>query len=244
MKKLISPILAMLIALSIVSPVIPQKAITGLKARSTPRLLTSEPIEFQNATALTDGSTVLIEWQTVVEKDNLGFYVYRVDGNGKQLVNENIVPGSYFTIGRERTYGERYSILDTRGSLESVYIVEAIKMDGSRSQTKSIIPVYTDNLRGTAGFAAADAISKPIEGQLVENVLVYPKQLQLEIEDNELIPDLNTHRWVIAQPGVKIGVKNKGMYRVTAAELSAAGFNTASDPNLWQLYVEGNQQAI
>jgi hypothetical protein len=245
MKKLISPIMAIAITFSSISPVMPQKATTGLKARSTtPRLAVSEAVEFQNARALTDGSTVFIEWQTVTEKDNYGFYVYRVDERGKHLVDENIVPGSYFAIGAERTYGERYSIIDTRGSLESVYIVEAIKMDGSRSQTKDIVPVYTDNLRGTAGFAEADVISKGITGQIVENRPTYPKDLQIEMRTNELVPDLNTHKWVIAQPGVKIGVRSPGMYRVTAAELSAAGFNTASDPSLWQLYVEGNQQAI
>lgn len=245
MKKLISPILVLVITFASISPVIPQESVSGSKARpESARLTNGATVEFQNATALTDGSTVLIEWQTAVEKEIYGFYVYRVDGKGKQLVGNDIVAGSYFMVGNERTFGERYSILDPQGSLGSVYVVEAVNLNGTRSHSKEIVPEHTENLRGAPGFAKAETESSLTPGQVVENLPTYTKYLQEEMINNALVPDLNTHRWVIAQPGVKLGVRSQGMYRVTAAELAAAGFNTASDPNLWQLYVEGNQQAI
>ena len=245
MKRLISPVLLLVITFASISPVIPQKSVSALKARTGTTPLTNiDTVEFQNAGAFTDGSTVLIEWQTVAEKENYGFYVYRVDGKGKQLVGDDIVAGSYFAVGNQRTSGDRYSILDPHGSLESLYVVEAVNLSGARSQSKEIAPIFTENLRGVPGFAKAETESTFKPGQLIENRPTYTKYLQEEIRNSELVPDLNTHRWVIAQPGVKLGVRSQGMYRVTAAELSAAGFNTASDPSLWQLYVEGNQQAI
>jgi hypothetical protein len=245
MKRFISPILALVITFASISPVLPQKSVTGSKSRSqAPLTAQSEPVEFENARALTDGESVLIEWQTAVEKDNYGFIVYRVDGNGRQQVGNDIVHGSYFAVGKQRTFGQSYSILDRQGSLESVYIVESVKMDGTRSSTKEIAPVYTESLRGAPGFAKAEMESALSPGQLIEDRPTYTKYLQEEMINNALVPDPITHRWVIAQPGVKLGVRSNGMYRVTSAELLAAGFNTASDPNLWQLYVEGNEQAM
>lgn len=245
MKKYVSPILILVIALASVSPVLPQKSATGLKARSTaPRLLADKTTEFQNARAFTDGSTVWIEWQMVSEKNNYGFYVYRIDGSGKSIVGKDVVQGSYFRAGNQRIDGETYSTIDRNGSPEAVYVVETVGLDGTRIQTAPIAPVYTDDLRSVPGFAADEKTGKPDNSIITENTLTYTKDLLIEIRNNVLVPDLNTHRWVIAQPGVKIGVRTPGMHRVTAKELSAAGFNTASDPNLWQLYVEGNQQAI
>ena len=46
------------------------------------------------------------------------------------------------------------------------------------------------------------------------------------------------------RPGVKLGVKGEGIFRVTRAELQAAGFDVNGDSTLWQLYVNGNEQAM
>lgn len=243
MKKYVSPILILVITLASMSSVLPQKSVIGSKARSEkPRSIDGKTTEFLRANALTDGSTVRVEWQMVSEKDNYGFYVYRIDGAGKTMVGNDIVPGVYFAPGGNRGSGEKYSIFDRNGSAEAVYIVETIGFDGTKLQTQPIAPVFTESLRDVLGFETTKSSTN--NGLVTENTLTYTKALQEEMRQNALVPDLNTHKWVIAQPGVKIGVRSPGMYRVTAAELSAAGFNTASDPTQWQLYLEGNQQAI
>src|SRR6185369_10422694 len=68
--------------------------------------------------------------------------------------------------------------------------------------------------------------------------------LQSEVKQNTLDPDLNMQKWIAAQPGVKIGVRANGLYRVAKAQLQAAGFDTASDPSTWQLFTDGLEQAI
>ena len=59
-----------------------------------------------------------------------------------------------------------------------------------------------------------------------------------------LPPNPEGQRFVVTQQGVKIGVKKEGMYRVTRAELEAAGFDVNSDPANWRLFMDGNEQAI
>jgi hypothetical protein len=51
-------------------------------------------------------------------------------------------------------------------------------------------------------------------------------------------------KWVAAQPGVKMQIRQAGFYRVSRAALQAAGFNVVSDPAFWQLYVDGEQQKM
>jgi hypothetical protein len=51
-------------------------------------------------------------------------------------------------------------------------------------------------------------------------------------------------RYLVAQPGVKIAVKNEGMYRVTRAELQTAGFPVDSDSTNWRLFSNGVEQSI
>ncbi len=56
--------------------------------------------------------------------------------------------------------------------------------------------------------------------------------------------DTSIQSWVAAQPGVKIGVKTQGIYRVTRAQMEANGFNVNASTALWQLYANGVEQAI
>jgi hypothetical protein len=58
------------------------------------------------------------------------------------------------------------------------------------------------------------------------------------------MPDRVTQIAVAAQGGATIGVKAKGFYRVTKAELQAAQFDVNSDPAKWQLFANGVEQAI
>lgn len=54
----------------------------------------------------------LLEWQTGYEADNLGFNVYRDDGNGRKLVNQQLVAGSALTAGSALSAGQSYAWWD------------------------------------------------------------------------------------------------------------------------------------
>jgi hypothetical protein len=243
MKKYLSPVLIAAITLTGAAPALTQK---NIKRSETNRPIVNSPVVqtvFSSAEAYWDGSTAWIRWEMASERANVGFYVYRIDSVGKTMIGDDLVQGSYFLAGDQPQYGGTYSIRDDSGAYGSVYVIEAIGMDGKRVSSQTISTKYV----ASPPSFAADTVrtTKGVEtGRIAESNLVMNKELTQEVRANLQMPDANTHRWVIAQEGVKIGIKSEGLYRITAAELQAAGFNTASDSNLWQLYVEGNQQSI
>jgi hypothetical protein len=247
MKQFLSPVLIAAVTIAGAAPVLPQKNIKRAENElsTTSRTVATSKARtvFGSAEAYSDGSTSWIRWEMASERSNVGFYVYRLDTDGKKMIGDDLVQGSYFLAGDQPQFGGIYSVRDVDGTHGSAYMIEAIGMDGHRVTSQVISAQY---VAYPPSFAADTADNnKSVEiGRIVESNLTLNKELTLEVRANLQAPDANTHRWVIAQEGVKIGIKSEGLYRITSAELQAAGFNTASDPNLWQLYVEGNQQSI
>jgi hypothetical protein len=54
----------------------------------------------------------------------------------------------------------------------------------------------------------------------------------------------SAQRAIASHPGIKIGVREQGWYRVTQPDLIAAGLDPAVDPRRLRLFVEGKEQAI
>jgi hypothetical protein len=55
---------------------------------------------------------------------------------------------------------------------------------------------------------------------------------------------LRTAQALASQPGIKIGIREQGWYRVTQPELLAAGLDPAVSPRRLRLYADGKEQAI
>lgn len=245
MKKAVS-FLAILILLS--TGIIP---IFGQKIRQEPTIKPvldkAEPTtRFGTAEAFSDGNRVVVRWSMENERGNVGFYVYRIDSRGRNLVSDVMTPGSAFKAGDFPLNGEIYTLFDAEGTSESVYTIEAVDRSYKRIQSSSFSTRTVFDLADLKDTTIDSLIRrKDIDfGRLQENDLVLPKEVLTEVENNSLAPDINTHRSVISQPGVRIGVRRQGIYRISRAELSAGGFNVNTDPNLWRLYTEGNEQAI
>lgn len=229
-------------------PVLAQK---GKSTIRSPRIIARPNIQrvstqFDHARALSEGRGAWIEWQMESETNNLGFNIYRIDGKGKHLLSDSFVLGSVARFGSRTAYGESYNFFDREGGLGSVYMIEAVLMDGTRYSSQAFGTAYTTDLRAVSGFASEEyfAKEKALPDPLAKSDLVVSKDLKLEIDQNQNIADIDTQRWVASQPGAKIGVKKSGLHRVTQAELAAAGFDVNSDPALWQLYSDGVGQAI
>ncbi len=71
------------------------------------------------AEAFSDGNDVWLEWETEFELGNLGFYVYRVVGDSKELVSSSLIPGRYLQMRDAQISGQKYSIFDEKGDLNS-----------------------------------------------------------------------------------------------------------------------------
>jgi hypothetical protein len=245
MKRVIS--LCLLTIVSVTS-VIPAFAQASKRSSETKTKSSNAQTRFGSLRAYSDGAGVLIQWEMAAEKNNIGFTVSRTDGDGTRLVSKSLIPGSAAISGSAITSGEKYSFFDAEGDAQASYSVTSIQANGKSINSTSILPEYISDLR-SIGSASSQELSRQVadkksNGSIISNRLELPKTIVNDIETNQLADDPVNHRFVISQPGVKIGVKKEGFYRVTRAELQSAGFNANGDSSLWQLYLAGVQQSI
>ncbi len=243
MKKIYSLLLIVSVVGAVLSP-----ASAQILSKSK-RGVTPPPVErniFGKAEAYSDGNGAFIRWQMAVEADNVGFNVYRLSRRGEQLVSEHLILGSKARVGSDPLYGETYSYFDPSGSIGDVYRVESLDASGRRLSSEKVSAAYTSELKTIAGRSSAEFvdINAKRKQSFVSSDLTLPKDLSSEVEASLLAPDPVNQKVIAATPGVKLGVRTDGFYRVTKAQLQSAGFNVASDPANWQLYCDGNEQAI
>lgn len=229
-----------------------KRASTGLNTGVTPasarsagsiKNVSADATRFGAANAYTDGFRVWIAWQMEAEVGNLGFHIYRTAKKRHVLLNPaKLVRGPAMNSG----VPAQYSFFDPEGGLNASYYIEAVGSDGINVGSGQIFPAYVSDLRTASGLSFADmalhAISNP---QIFEaSEPGYGKEIVTEMEENRVLDNPSVHRTVISQPGVRIGVKKDGFYRVTRAQLEGAGFDVNSDSTRWQLYAEGIEQPI
>ena len=203
-------------------------------------------VKFSRTEAVSDGQGVLLVWETEFESRNLGFYIYRATDSGKELVNSSLILGTYLMVRGNQTFGREYTFFDPKGDSDSVYYIESSGLDGQKSfskqfSSKSIGDSATLDFQKFANIKREFLEANP---NIQKNEMILPEDLQSEVEANTSQADVTTQRWVAAQPGVKIGVKKEGIYRVTRTELQSAGFNVNAPAALWQLYLNGVEQSI
>jgi len=203
-------------------------------------------VKYTGIEAITDGQGTLIKWSTEFEGENLGFNIYRISADGAQLVNSTIIAGAYLQMRGNQFFGKTYTYFDAEGDLSSTYYVESININGQKATSNLFSSKYLGNLPAPdaelfeAFKRGPESTKNP---SISKNEVNIPEELQSEVAQSAVQADFDKQRWVAAQPGVKIGVQKEGIYRVTRAELQAAGF-TNNSPALWQLYVNGVEQSI
>ena len=240
MKKTVSVALMFTLVLTAFLPAFAQRqrstADRGAKVRT----------QFARVVALTDGDGVLVQWEMAVERRNVGFYVYREGATDGGLVSPVMVLGASARSSEEVTSGGRYQLFDPQGSAHTEYVIRSVGRDGNEISSRTARVSMVKDLEAITGAPAStwamngDVANKTRSGGKLE----LHSELRQLVEDNLQTPDLMTHRWVVGQPGAKISVRKEGMYRVTAGELAAAGFDTESNPAGWRLFAEGVEQAI
>ena len=184
-----------------------------------------------------------LEWRTSGETSNLGFNLYR-DGGGKRLkLNSEIVAGSALVTGQVSPLGtgRNYGWFDAASpGSDMSYWLEELDLHGD---SKWHGPVSIDKLGGSPPsqtLAATLATIGNHRGRTGAAVRVARTASLPRSNASQSFPLAS----LASQPAVKIAVKQDGLYRITQAQLVAAGLNPAVDPHLLQLYVDGQQQAI
>ena len=252
MKQSISIFVLFVLILSLAPASFAQKGVL-LKEKTLARQ-TTKPLQpaqqapevvIAAAEAFTDGHGVFLRWSTARETENLGFYVTRIDKDAKQLVGK-FIAGSAMRYGKETIYGEEYSLFDRDGQPDSQYVIDSFLKNGGKVSIGPLSAKYMPDLSPVAGATSKQlALNQLVaNGFITSDTPVASKDLQNDIDINSKSTNLTNQRSVASQPGIKFGIRQKGMYRVTKAQMQAAGFDVNSDSTKWQLYANGNEQSI
>lgn len=240
MKKGLSAIFILGLALFLNAPLQAQKTIGKGKIVKVEKTTT----RYGKTAAYSDGNGVFIEWETVSESNNLGFNIYRISGDNTERINKSLVAGGYLR-GESNSSGN-YSFFDADGDLGFVYYIESLDTNGRLVNSQMLSPKSVEDLTAVAGVSSTQlkkaALASNSDSLQLEKDL--PDDLKAEVNENAPEADPVTQRFVASQPGVKIGITKEGFYRITRAQLLAAGFDVNASPALWQLYVNGVQQSI
>ena len=200
-------------------------------------------VKQQQAYRFADGN--LIRWQSSFESDNLGFRVYREDAGRRVEITTNIIAGSALMTGRTPlTAGKSYSYWDRGGSPASAYWVEDVDLAG---KTKLHGPVEltmagpNSELAGSPDSLTLDQLRPSDNGTGVREGQITAKALRAVTR-----PEPGGDTWqqqlrLAGQAAVKLSVRDNGWYRVSAAQLQAAGLPENAEAKFLQLYVNGQQ---
>jgi hypothetical protein len=212
-------------------------------ARPTAAKFSSDDANSQ-AKAIRYEDGVSLQWRTGYEIENLGFNIYREEGNsGKRVrVNSQMIAGSALMVGSSTALGagKSYSWFDTLAANKNAqYWIEDIDLDG---QTSLHGPISIGQPTGRVGSGQSQSATL---GQLGKGNALAPSTATVD----RRAPVISASG-AILQPGlagqaaVKMSVKTEGFYRVTQPELIAAGLDPKANLGMLQLYVDGQQVPI
>jgi CSLREA domain-containing protein len=209
-------------------------------AAGEPSSPTAIEMETMAATGYEGGT--LIEWRTGDEVDNLGFNVYREEAGKRVAVNREIVAGSALVAGSGVRFGagRAYAWWDgeASGKAFTQYWLEAVDLDGSRTLHGPVLV----KAGGSAPHARSSAamlsqVGNPQSAVTQPIPITAPFTLTGPGQTDLINP-------FAGQAAVKIAIKHDGFYRISGAELIAAGFDPKADPEKVQLYADGRQLPI
>lgn len=199
------------------------------------------------------GGGVTIAWQTGYEADHLGFNVYRDERGQRVKINPALIAGSALLAGERTplTAGNAYAWTDARGTSGVQYWLEEVDLSGNslwhgpvmadgddstfESNAQPIQAKLLSELNQPAFLASQNEWAEPLDEFVAQSHGgVAPVYTRTAADDPKSMP------WTLPnQTAMKLAVRRNGWYRVTQAELAAAGFNTNVNPLLLQLYAEG-----
>ena len=189
------------------------------------------------------GGGVLLDWRTREEIRNLGFNVYREDAQGRHRLNPSIIAGSALLIrgGRPQHAAKTYQWIDAEGTAQSTYWLEDVDLNGTRI---SHGPVHAD-----AATQSAESASRPLLLTQLNRATaqVVPSSARMLSTPMPATPELTAGETRASLEGlaaVKISVRSEGWYRVSRAQLVAAGLEPDANARDLQLFAEGVEQPL
>lgn len=185
--------------------------------------------------AVRDKRRALLTWRTIGEVDNLGFRVYRETIRGRTMLTSGLIAGSTFIAGKAPlTGGSSYRWIDEEALPGARYWIEEIDLRGTRRWHGPFVPV---------GGVVDERVprSRLLTELTTDVVREHTRVLEARSESNPHAPSQFT---IAAESAVKIHVPSSGWYRVTRADLLAAGLDAGAGLRDLQLFADGREVPI
>jgi hypothetical protein len=198
-------------------------------------------VNLASFSATGNGKQVRVDWETSSEIDNLGFNLYRSmeESGGYTKLNKRLIPGLISSpTGRSYTYVDD----DTIEGKIYYYRLEDIDLSGKPTLHGPVTPVLDKTLMfpeqsafpplsvGGITQAGRQRTSSRTTAPSIQRVTT-PSPIGLQ--------------WDLAGSfAIKMSVTERGWYRVTQAELVAAGLDPKVNPRFLRLFVDGKEQPI
>ena len=201
-------------------------------------------VKLESFTAKATANGNLLLWRTGSELRNLGFNLYREQNGERVRLNPSLVAGSALTIraGLAKHGAKTYAWIDrSPTATNDLYFLEDVDLDGTRT------------LHGPVSPQADLSATEQPRAQMIAELNGSPSQLHVPAShvQEEPLPvsriaseQQETQFQLAAQPAVKILIQSEGWYRVTQAELGAAGLPTSADPRFLRLFTKGIEQPM
>jgi len=165
MKEALSVLLLVVLFLSSSFPVLAQK---GRQPHQPNQPTTKNPkankgeraTKFASAEAYTDGNGVLIKWQMDDEVDNAGFNLYRINSQGRTLVQDKFTPGALTRNPNGNAFGLKYRTFDPEGTADDTYEIESVTTIVQPGTSIKVSTTSVDNLSDVSGNSSSFFQSK------------------------------------------------------------------------------------
>jgi hypothetical protein len=202
-------------------------------------------IEFAGAVATGFDDGVLLQWQTGMEVDNLGFNLYREEAGKQTRLNAQLLAGSALTVGQGVAIrsGFSYSWWDDKpATQEARYWIEDVDLNGLSAWHG---PFYAKPVSGKAP-AHAQALSMTQVGQIHDAPATQAVEAFAPLTRvSQAAPAAALQQAdLAASRAIKVAIKRAGWYRLSQAELVDAGLDPKTDPRHLRLFVDGFEVPI
>jgi len=208
----------------------------GIKAPTLAHLLTFDAVRV--------GGRVELLWQTDFESNNVGFRVHRESGGVRELLTPSPIAGSALFVGRQSlSSGRSYSWLDEAPSGDAVYWLEDIDTSGATNWNGPVIPRSPSFDRAPLSPSKTVA-SLQREARREARRAIRGMGFERRGRHEARNPRRGAAWQVPGRAAAKLMVEQEGWYRVTRAQLAAAGYDPGSDPDSLELWTDGVELAL
>jgi hypothetical protein len=239
-KKAISMILLLTFILSCATNFIQAQSLISKQKKGYK--LATPVLEIKSFESMRSGTGTSLKWKTDAEVNQLGFNIYRDQDGKRTQINQQLITSSVLNVSTDAAFlsGHTYEYRDNSPVNESAtYWLEALDLKGNvtwqgpfsgRQTQEQFVTSEAQNARSSVTAEPIQRQSAPVESQ-ARLVTLNSSALQVQSAP-------------AATKAFKLAVPREGWYKVTQAELIAAGLSTSVDPRNLQLYINGNQQPI